>query len=796
MDRSAHDRRLAAIVAADIAEYSRLMGRNEERTVQMLRAYRAEIVEPLLEIHGGRIANTAGDSLLVEFPSAVEAVRCSLELQDEIRRRNQGVPEDEQLVFRIGINVGDVIAEGRDLLGDGVNVAARLEGVSDPGGVVVSRSARDQVRDRLDIDFEDLGEIELKNIARPVRAFRISRGRAAADVPGIGPGNAALPDPIPAAGLPGRHERKSRVPACVGGLLAVIVAAMFAVWRIVEPFTPDDRAEQRDALSPTDRPSLAVLPFHNPAGNPEQAYFADGMAEDLITDLSKVSSLLVISRNSSFTFKGRNATVEEVANALGVRFVLEGSVRYSGQILRVNAQLVDTVTGGTIWAERYDRDRQGVFQMQDEITTSIVHALKKTLLPGELEKLQTADTVSVAAHDAYLRGLALYRRSDPVSNASAAEAFRRSLKLDPEYGRAKSALAKAYVQAGIGPQAYAAAMNIHWSEGLAQAWALLDQTAGPPDAGRHVIRSWLALRKHQHRQAITEARRALELEPNETDAMEALAEALIYAGQVEAGLEEARRALRQNPGSPARARFLLGLAHYAQNQMEQAATEIETAIDAAPSRRAEFSGLLAAALARQGRTADAAAAFEIFTKGYLERPSKSWTVKPEAFQNPRFHTWRNIDLAWAVFNHPFQDPTVQERLAEDLTRAGAAAGHGGFLSLHRGNRLLSPEISELLLNADITGSDFWLAEREWLQFRDGQGSVRHTGFSIHAGPPSSPQGTWDVRDNLLCEKWSLKKTRVEICVAVFRLFDERARRRWGDFVMVTDVGPFPFSVIN
>lgn len=796
MSGKGQDRRLAAIVVADVAGYSRLMGRNEEGTVQTLRTYRTQVIGPLLESYGGRIANTAGDSLLVEFPSAVEAVRCSLEFQTAIEQRNEELPDDERLVFRMGINVGDVIAEGGDLLGDGVNVAARLEGVAEPGGIILSRSARDQVRDRLDIDLEDLGEIELKNIARPVRAFRVSRGPAKAGKPETKPSRAVISGPKHGTATLMRTVKRGSVIVRLGAVSAVILVTGLAIWSQMTPLSWSVEPEPDNSLTSPDRTSIAVLPFNNLGGDPGQVYFADGITEDLITDLSKISGLLVISRNSSFTPEARNASIEDIAQAFGVRYILKGSIRYSGEVLRVNAQLVDSATGGTVWGQRFDRDRQEVFQMQDDITTSIVNALEEELLPGELEKLTARDTTNVAAHDAYLRGLALYLRGDPADNAAAAEALRRSISLDSEFVRAKTTLAKVYVQAGIGPQAFATALNIHWSEGLARAWALLGQPASSADADRHVVRSWLALRKHQHQTAIDEARQALELEPSDTDAMEALAEAQIYAGQAESGLGWAERALRQNPGSPSRARFLIGLANFAQNNMEEAISEIEIAIDASPARRAEYSAIHAAALGKLGRTKDAQAAFETFTKGYLERPSKSWTVKAETFQNPRFHTWRNIDTAWTVFNHPFQVPITQERLAEGLQSAGASTGLGGYLSLHRGNRLTNSEISELLLDTAITGSDFWLAERVWRQIRDSQGVVRHSGIPIHAGPPSSPKGTGEVRRDLLCEYWSLPDSRAEICVAIFRIFDERARRRWGEFIMVTDVGPFPFSVTN
>jgi adenylate cyclase len=339
-------------------------------------------------------------------------------------------------------------------------------------------------------------------------------------------------------------------------------------------------------------------------------------------------------------------------------------------------------------------------------------------------------------------------------------------------------------------------LDIHWSEGLARAWALLDQSAGTPDADRHVVRSWLALRKHQHERAAAEAHRALELEPSNADAMEALAEAEIYAGHARKGGAEAARARRQNPEAPGRALYLVGVAAFALAEFETAVRAVREAIEVAPARQAEFSGVLAAALGQLGRTEEAHAAFRTFAEGYLERPSMSWTVQPEQFQNPRFHTWRNVDLAWAVFTHPFRDPLVQERFANGLRAAGAPAGMAGYLSLHRGNRLGAQEIEDLLFGAEIAGRDFWLAELEWRQTRSPEGAVVHSGAPIHAGPPDPPRGTGQTRDDLLCEDWPTRGARVEICVAIWRMLDQRSRLRWGDYVVVTDVGPFPFSVIR
>lgn len=314
-------RRLAAIVAADVAGYSRLMGADEEGTIAALRGHRQAVIEPKLAEFHGRIANTAGDSFLIEFSSAVDALRCAIDIQAGIAARNADVPEDRRLVLRIGINVGDVVANGDDLLGDGVNVAARLEALADSGGICLSRSARDQVRDRLDIALEDLGEIEVKNIARPVRAFRVA---------GLG---SAAPSATPA-----------KRPNAVYAVLAVVLAAIAAggIW-----WSQQDRpvSTAADAVSP-DKPSIAVLPFSNVSGDKDQAYFADGITEDITTDLSKVAGLYVTSRSATLRYRGKDQDPKVIAAALRVRHILTGSVRRAGQKLRITASLMDTRTGG------------------------------------------------------------------------------------------------------------------------------------------------------------------------------------------------------------------------------------------------------------------------------------------------------------------------------------------------------------------------------------------------------------------------------------------------------------------
>ena len=377
MARQDVTRRLAAILAADVVGYSRLMEADEVGTLARLKSHREALIDRTISAHKGRIVKEMGDGLLVEFPSVVEAVRCAVEIQGEMAARNAEVAQDRRIVFRIGINVGDVIVVGDDIHGDGVNVAARLEALTPPGGICISRSARDQVRDKLDLVLEDLGLHQVKNIARPVRVFRVP-------VAGTEPTAAA-----PVRGTP-------------------------------PPALPD-------------KPSIAVLPFDNMSGDPEQEYFADGLTEDLITDISKLSGLLVIGRNSCFVYKGKSVDLRQVGRELGVHYVLEGSVRKAGNRVRINAQLIDTRSGHHVWAERHDGTLDDVFELQDEITGKIVSALSVHLTDAEKDRLTSQYTANPEAHDWFLRGRIRYREPGPKANAEANGLFDRALALDPGF---------------------------------------------------------------------------------------------------------------------------------------------------------------------------------------------------------------------------------------------------------------------------------------------------------------------------------------------------------------------------
>jgi adenylate cyclase len=375
------ERRLAAVLAADIAEYSRLMGADEEGTLARLKAVRKGIVDPAITSHRGHIVKTTGDGMLVEFASAVDAVRHAVEVQRCMAQQNAAVPQNQRIEFRIGIHVGDVIFDDNDIFGDGVNIAARLEGIAEPGGVCISDDAYRQVRGKVEIACDDLGPQPLKNIAEPMRAWRV--------------------------------RLTGQTPSAVRSGSAV---------------------SQSQALPLPDKPSIAVLPFQNMSGDPEQEYFADGMVEDITTGLSRSKSLFVIARTSSFTYKGKAVDIKQVGRELGVRYVLEGSVRKSGNRVRITGQLVDAATGNHIWADRYESTLEDIFDLQDRVTMSVIGAIAPHLERAEIARAQRKPTESLQAYDYYLRALAsFYRFSTREANMEAFKLTQTANNLDPDF---------------------------------------------------------------------------------------------------------------------------------------------------------------------------------------------------------------------------------------------------------------------------------------------------------------------------------------------------------------------------
>jgi adenylate cyclase len=578
MENQRTERKLAAILAADVAGYSRLMSHDEEGTLRLLKAHLGELVEPHIAAHRGRIVKRTGDGLLVDFSSAVEAVRCAVAIQAGMADRNRATLDDSRIEFRIGINLGDVIIEGDDIYGDGVNIAARLEALAEPGGIFVSRAVRDSVRDKLGIVLEDLGEKPVKNIARPVRIFRIGRA-----------GDAQRPPPA--------------VP---------------------------------------DKPSVAVLPFANMSGDAEQEYFSDGLSEDLITDLSKVSALFVIARNSSFTYKGRSVKVQEIGRELGVRFVLEGSIRKAGNRVRITAQLVDAESGGHLWADRFDRELTDIFATQDEVVQRIVGALAIKLTQREAQDLRRGGTKNVEAYECWLRARQLLGLATRDSIAQARLMHRRAIELDPNFSAPHGGLAFAAISDYVNNWGPGPATALEEGERWARRAIELDdrQPVG------HVALGNVLVWRRKYDDALAALDRAIGLDRNYAQGHALMGMALMYSGRAAQALDSLATAMRLDPHYP---NILLHLTAQAEFSLER----YETA-----------AGHLLDRVARNPMT-DASRMLLAASYGHLGRPDEAraaWTALLEI--NPAF------SLAQRARVLPYKDPRDFQRIVEGLAKAG------------------------------------------------------------------------------------------------------------------------------
>ena len=530
------ERRLAAILAADVAGYSRLMGVDEEGTLAALKAVRRELIDPKIAEHNGRMVKTTGDGALVEFASAVDAVRCATEIQRAMAERNTAIPEDRRLEFRIGINVGDIIIDDSDIYGDGVNIAARIETLASPGAICLSDNAYQQIKGKLAVDVSDMGEQQLKNIAQPIRVY------------------------------------------CVRS----------------------ENAPTRPTLTLPDKPSIAVLPFHNMSGDPEQEYFADGIVEDITTALSKVKWLFVIARNSSFVYRGQAVDVKKVSRDLGVRYVLEGSVRRAGNHLRITAQLIDAVTGHHVWAERYDRDATDIFALQDEIVQHVVGAIEPRLLAAEGIRSQSRAATDLDAWDMVARAMARYWRVTGPDIEAAIAMLKEAVARHPDYGPAHSMLAFGLVLADHLWRTGFEAPKLAFDS--ARRAAELDDS----DPWAHLALGYVAFIGRQTDEAVAQFRHAIELNPNFAAAYGYLGYPLAFDGQSDEAIATLLLAIRLSPHDRQNPIFMGGIAvsHYCAKHYDKAIEWGRKAVQQGPSVAGIYRVLIAS-LAQAGQIDEA-----------------------------------------------------------------------------------------------------------------------------------------------------------------------------------------------
>jgi adenylate cyclase len=539
------ERRLAAILAADVAGYSRLMGQDEAGTLARLRTHRRELIDLAVAEHKGRIVKTTGDGILIEFPSVVEAVACAIAVQRGMAERNSETPENERIVFRVGINLGDIIVEDGDIHGDGVNVAARLEGIAEPGEICISGTVRDHIGGRLDLALDDLGDRSLKNIARAIRVYRV---------------------------------RASNAPN-----------------RTPKPTSP--------ALALPDKPSIAVLPFQNMSGDPEQEYFADGMVEEIITALSRIRWLFVIARNSSFTYKGQAIDVTRVGRELGVRYVLEGSVRKGGGRVRITAQLIEAETGTHLWADRFDGSLEDVFDLQDEVATAAAAVIEPTLQAAEARRASTRPTADLTAYDLYLRGVAVFYAFTRDSIREALDLLNEAIRRDPQYGPALAFAAICHMR--LVWDGWSEEPDDDRTAGLDLAQSALEVAGSDPVTLANAAYA-LAMLGEDVDAAIATTDRALALNPGYARGWYLSGQLRMHAGQFDTAIDHLRQAMRLSPrdrtGAPLAA---LAFAQFYRRQFDAAAATFLADLQEHPNRPVALRGL-AACYAHLGRLADAA----------------------------------------------------------------------------------------------------------------------------------------------------------------------------------------------
>jgi TolB-like protein/Flp pilus assembly protein TadD/rhodanese-related sulfurtransferase len=608
-----------------------------------------------------------GDGALLEFASAVDAVTFATEVQVAMAQRNAGVPLARQIVFRIGINLGEIISEDGDIFGDGVNVAARLEALADPGGICISSAVLDQVRGRVDLRFDDLGEKLVKNIDRPLHLYRIALDEKAGALLTIAP-----------TGTPPRRLRGWQVAAGAAGLCLVLGAATWFQGGYGTPFRQDTAPAAGPSLP--DKPSLVVLPFDNLSGDRSQTYFADGIAEDLTTDLSRLTGLFVIARQSAFQYRGKDRALDDIGRELGVRFVLRGSVMRIGEDIRINAQLVDAATGGNLWAERYDGKVDSLFAFQDKVARKIVSALSVNLSTSEQTTWRDGETTNLAAHDAFLRGWASYQRFTPDDFAEAIPFLERAVALDPEYGRAYAVLAAIY---WASVEKNVTGRGGSWDERLglsheAMRWKgdayLRKALAHPTPLALQVSANVLAY-QGRFDNAVAEAERAITLDPNDAAGHQSLAKTLVFAGRPGQGQAAISTAMRLNPLFPSEYLTIRGLAQFGQDQFAEAANTLRLAVERNPDDDTALI-LLTAALGHLGDVHEAVRVREALDNLRKQRRDALEALGPSPLrpgidgylQGP--YALNDVDL-W-----PFRLSADRERLRAGLAKAGVPESAG------------------------------------------------------------------------------------------------------------------------
>ena len=631
MNEVAVERRLAAILAADVVGYSRLMGADEIGTLRALRSHRSEVIDPTIASRRGRIVKTTGDGLLAEFPSAVEAVACAMTIQRDLASRNVGIAEEKRLTFRIGINIGDIIIEANDIFGDGVNVAARLETMCEPGGVCISRAVRDQVRDKLPVAFDDLGEHQVKNIARPVRAFGLTPNAIA-----------AAPDLPQSAGIAATRHTRARMLAASAVVLS-IAGAGGVWWLLGAPITVP---RQAGGMAPTAAPvaparaSIAVLPFASLSTEDGSDYFADGLTEDIIAALGRFRELSVIARPAVLNYKGKTPTPAEVGHDLKVRYVVDGSIRRTPEHIRVTASLTDTARSTVLWSEKYDAEPKDIFAVQDQITRRISGALAVRVTSLELARSAAKPPNNVEAYDLVLRGRDLLGRLTRSNNLEARRLFERAIEIDPTYGPAYVGLGRVHRFAAIQGWAQETVETLERAADLARKAIELDDLS----AGAHALLGQVLVQFGEYDRALDALKRAVDLNGSDLEAYRGLAAVLLWRGDTQGAIAAGEMLGRFQPDLSEPDAFHLAMAYVLADRGADAIRILRQSLDrngAEPNTNI----MLAAAYAQAGNQPEA------------ERQSESVRNRFPLFSREGFGSL-------------LREPSQREKLGATLKKAG------------------------------------------------------------------------------------------------------------------------------